>query len=48
MEGLVLVRDRKTAFRFLTLAIVCSLALELLVCNYRSVESLLLSGGGLI
>ena len=46
MEGLVLVRDRKTAFRFLTLAIVCSLALELLVCNYRSVESLLLSGGG--
>ncbi len=46
MEGLVLVRDRKTAFRFLTLAIVCSLALELLVYNYRSVESLLLSGGG--
>ena len=41
-----MVRGGKTVFRFLTLAVVCSLALELLVCNYRSVESLFLSGGG--
>ena len=45
-ERAVMVRGGKTVFRFLTLAVVCSLALELLVCNYRSVESLFLSGGG--